>query len=52
MPALLRPEGMAEFLAGSGRWSFQPFAGSLVVTACHSPLAKRRGRGMQQEELF
>ena len=49
MPALLRPEEMAEYLAGSGRWDFQPFAGPLVVTPCESPLAKSNSAGSQQE---
>ena len=49
MPALLRPEEMAEYLAGSGRWDFQPFAGPLVVTPCESPLAKSKSVGSQQE---
>ena len=52
MPALLRPEEMTEWLAGSGEWDFQPFAGPLAVTSCESPLAKRRGGGPQQGELF
>ena len=52
MPALLRPEEMQEFLAGSGHWDFQPFAGSLVVTPCESPLAKNPGTASQQGELF
>jgi putative SOS response-associated peptidase YedK len=51
MPALLRPEEMHEWLAGDGRWDFQPFAGPLVVTPCDSPLAKRRPDG-EQQELF
>jgi len=49
MPALLRKEEMTEYMAGSGRWDFQPFAGSLVVTPCASPLAKRPELGKQQE---
>lgn len=36
-------------VAGSGNWDFQPFAGSLVVTSCESPLVKRKGDGPQQE---
>jgi putative SOS response-associated peptidase YedK len=51
MPALLRPEEMAEFLAGSGRWDFHPFTGPLVVTPCESPLSKRQVGG-EQQELF
>lgn len=51
MPALLRPEAMSEFLAGSGRWDFQPFVGPLAVTPCESPLARRRTDG-EQQELF
>ena len=52
MPALLRPAEMQEWLAGSGRWDFQPFAGPLAVTSCQSPLAKRRGGNAPQGELF
>jgi hypothetical protein len=52
MPALLCPEKMQEWLAGSGRWDFQPFAGPLVVEPCASPLAKRAGDGPRQGELF
>jgi putative SOS response-associated peptidase YedK len=53
MPALLPPEEMQEFLAGSGHWDFQPFAGQLVVTPCDSPLKKHRDHGAeQQQELF
>jgi len=40
MPALLRPEEMQEFLAGSGHRNFQPFNGPLAVTPCESLLAK------------
>ena len=49
MPALLRPEEMAEYLAGSDRWDFQPFVGPLVVAPCESPLAKSKSAGSQQE---
>ena len=54
MPALLRPEGMTEWLASSGHWDFQPFSGSLVVTPCQSPLAnpKSNSDGPHQAELF
>lgn len=53
MPALLRPAEMQEWLAGSGKWEFQPFAGRLVLTPCASPLAKPSGGGMfQQGDLF
>ncbi len=57
MPALLRPEVMAEFLAGSGNWDFQPFAGSLVVTPCESPLSGKpktrpKSSSDSQPELF
>lgn len=53
MSALLRPEEMAEWLAGSGRWDFLPFAGALVVTPCESPLARRTAdERPQQGELF
>jgi putative SOS response-associated peptidase YedK len=49
MPALLRPEEMQEFLAGSGRWDFRPFAGPLVVTPCESPLTKPKADDTRQE---
>lgn len=49
MPALLRPEEMAEFLAGKGRWDFQLYAGPLVMTPCESPLANPRAPDPQQE---
>lgn len=52
MPALLRPEEMAEWSAGNGKWDFQPFAGPLEVTPCQSPLAKKPGTASQQGELF
>jgi putative SOS response-associated peptidase YedK len=52
MPALLRPEETAEWLAGSRRWDFQPFSGPLVVEPCESPLARRSGGGPRQQELF
>jgi putative SOS response-associated peptidase YedK len=39
MPALIRPDEMAEYLAGSGRWDLQSFTGSLVVEPCEIPLA-------------
>jgi putative SOS response-associated peptidase YedK len=52
MPALLRPEEMAEWLAGNGRWDFRPFSGPLVVTPCESPLARRPGVEPRQGELF
>jgi len=51
MPALLRPEKMNQWLACSGGWDFQPFAGPLVVEPCESPLATRRPDG-EQRELF
>lgn len=51
MPALLKPEEMQEWMAGSGHWGFQPFAGPLVVTPCASPLVKRRDDGAQQKLL-
>jgi putative SOS response-associated peptidase YedK len=51
LPAILRPEEMAEFLAGHGHWDFQPFGGSLTVAPCASPLAKPRA-GDSQRELF
>ncbi len=34
MPALLRPEEMQEWLAGTGHWNFQPYTGPLAVTPC------------------
>jgi putative SOS response-associated peptidase YedK len=49
MPALLLPEEMQEWLAGSGSWDFRSYEGPLVVEACASPLAKRPGDGPQQE---
>jgi putative SOS response-associated peptidase YedK len=52
MPALLRPEEMLEFLAGNGKWDFQPFTGPLVVGPCESPLVKKPGNASQQGELF
>ena len=52
MPAVLRPEEMAEFLAGTGHWNFQPFTGPLVVTPCESPLTKRPPHSESQQELF
>ena len=52
MPALLRPEEMDKWMAGNGRWDFQPFVGSLVMTPCESPLAKKSGNASQQGELF
>lgn len=54
MPALLRPEEMQEWLAGSGRWEFQPFTGRLAVEPCESPLAKRHSSPTPdtQQELF
>ena len=30
-------------------WDFQPFAGSLVVMPCVSPLTKSKSAGSQQE---
>jgi len=52
MPALLKPEEMQEFVVGNGRWDFQPYAGTLTVTPCESPLAKLRGDENRQGELF
>lgn len=53
MPALLRPEEMQEWLAGTGSWDFQPFTGPLVVAPCASPLAKQSETGVfQQGDLF
>lgn len=52
MPALLRPEDMNEWLAGSEHWNFQPFTGPLVVTPCESPLVKRRPASDSQPDLF
>jgi putative SOS response-associated peptidase YedK len=51
MPALLRPEEMQEWLAGSGRWDFKPFAGPLVAKPCDSPLV-RRTSSESQPDLF
>jgi putative SOS response-associated peptidase YedK len=52
MPALLRPEEMAEFLAGTSVWDFQPFAGPLELTPCESPLVKPKVDADSQPELF
>lgn len=52
MLALLRPEDMNEWLAGSEHWNFQPFTGPLVVTPCESPLVKRRLASDSQPDLF
>jgi putative SOS response-associated peptidase YedK len=55
MPALLLlPEETQEWLAGSGRWEFQPFTGTLVVEPCESPLVKRHSSPTPdtQQELF
>ena len=54
MPALLRPEEMQEYLAGNGRWDFNPFEGALVITPCDSPLARarRKNASESQPELF
>jgi putative SOS response-associated peptidase YedK len=52
MPALLRPEEMAEYMAGSGSWDFQPFSGKLVVRPCESPLVRRAGGEPRQGKLF
>lgn len=49
MPAILRAEEIAGYLAGSSPWPFQPFAGSLLVTPCESPLLKPRASDSQQE---
>jgi len=51
MPALLHPEKIQKYLAGSGHWHFQPFNGPLAVTPCKSPLAKRR-KPEARQELF
>lgn len=45
----LRYEEMTEYMAGSCSWDFQPFAGSLVVTPCQSPLVRPPEVGKQQE---
>jgi putative SOS response-associated peptidase YedK len=52
MPALLRAEEMMEYMAGGGRWDFQPFSGDLVVSPCESPLVRRPGSEPRQGELF
>lgn len=51
MPALLRPEETAEYMAGGGRWDFQPFTGKLVMRPCESPLRKRN-ESASQHDLF
>lgn len=52
MPALLRLEEMQEWLAGSGRWDFESFAGPLVVTPCESPILRKRPASDSQPDLF
>lgn len=47
MPAILLPSEAAGFLNG-GPWTFLPFAGSLVVTPCASPLARPQTPDPQQ----
>lgn len=41
MPAVLRPDEVRGFLESGGNWDFRPFAGSLVVTPCDSPLKRK-----------
>jgi len=41
MPAVLRSDEVQGFLAGGGRWEFQPFGGVLAVTPCESPLKRK-----------
>ncbi len=40
MPAVLSPNEAREFLGGEMPWDFRPFAVSLVVAPCVSPLVK------------
>ncbi len=42
MPAVLRADEMAAFLAQAERWDFEPFGGDLIVNPCASPLVKPR----------
>jgi hypothetical protein len=41
MPAVLRSDEVQGFLAGGGRWDFQPFGGLLAVASCDSPLKRK-----------
>jgi putative SOS response-associated peptidase YedK len=41
MPAVLRSDEVQGFLAGGGRWDFQPFGGVLAVAPCESPLKRK-----------
>lgn len=52
MPALLRPEEMQDWLTGTRGQELRPFDGALILEACESPLAKSRGDGQGQAELF
>jgi putative SOS response-associated peptidase YedK len=52
MPALLRPEQMQEWLAGTGGPEFRPFNEPLVVEPCESPLARHPGNKPGQGELL
>lgn len=47
MPAILLPSEVAGFLNG-GPWDFQPFAGSLAVMPCASPLVRPQAPDPQQ----
>ena len=49
MPAVLPADEVPEFLDGGARWEFHPFAGTLVVAPCASPLTKPRDAHSQQE---
>jgi hypothetical protein len=49
MPAVLPADEAPEFFDGGTRWDFHPFAGTLVVAPCASPLTKPRDAHSQQE---
>jgi hypothetical protein len=52
MPTVLHADEVQGFLDAQNRWEFQPFAGSMIVTPCASPLVKPRDTGLQQQEMF
>lgn len=54
MPAILKPDDIQEFLAGTGLWKFEPFSGQLAVKPCESPLKKKSppGDAGMQGSLF
>lgn len=52
MPALLRPEAVAQWLRSTGDWPFRAYDGPLEAAACESPLLSGRGQGGEQMELF